>query len=1603
MSRVSPSPEILSGNDALDSARRMESDVKPPSNVFDEDEREASTPLFADTVVDDDCWMRELSPAELDAALRHSFDQDLDDDDIEEVYSDFVTEPAARPQHAPDPADDISSSDSSATADSSSVLEEVPSSDGPFAGWPVYLLWVAFLLAVFQEAHSQVQWIPVDSLEANGSLLTSPRLAFLPAAWVVVTSAIMISVWWVGVCLAWHHDRWERHRILSPIDFFWPRRPRKPPDKRPFYKRWFGSPPPPPATRPVGKHKQEQRNQRVFAELLEQHAALRSPTWFDRIFRPKRRQRLLCLALQAAALIASDQPNIDLVETRAHRRRFRSKTKHGLMVTTKLTDEDRVRLRQVIEDLPSGCLTHNDSFDLIFDTGCAKICTGFKADFLPGSLQDLSSPARMDGIAGGLDILQEGMVRCEVLDNNGDVQVITASACFVPDLPCRLFSPQAYMDELHSSGLDPEEKACIQANRNRFAFRWPNGVETSVQCCRTTFLPKIRACTNALDSANMLALKGCVTAETNQNLTSASKHLLRWHFRLGHVGFKLVKWLGRIGALGEQGKKMAAAPKLDIPKCAACLHGKQHKTPTPTKHASNDAPGNLLKEKLAPGDLVFTDQCESRVRGRAFTTRGLSSSLNFGGGTLFCDAASGYIFASHQTGLTASETIESKMRFEREALQAGVTINACHSDNGIFASKEFMRELGEKGQGLTLSGVSAQFQNGAAENGIKLVVRNARTMMLHVALRWPGCAEKDLWPMALSHAIHLWNHTPKMESGISPVEIFTRTKSDCQALRNSHPWGCPVYVLAPKLKDGQKIPKWDPRSKRGQYMGASPMHASTVGLVRNLQTGSMTPQFHMVCDDFFETAHSTDSDEPTEWPDLLVTSRFRSDFDSEDFVPESPDEWLNTQELADRTLERQREREQLLRHQTPDAPPAPSAPTSPPHSSVPPVAPPSADDSIASPSLEDPPAVPPPPPVQLPAPDIPPEPDSSASSSPLRRSTRVRKTPEFFHQDKRCHTAISCFCQSVAKNLVQCALGCEHDFRYIMALLTDIDFGALDTVHPGINQCPHALTGKSKKNDPDAPTWNEAMTGPHRDDFLAEMEQEIKNLEAIDTWQVIPKSQLRRDARILPSTWAFKIKRYPDGRFRKIKSRFCVRGDRQIAGLDCDEKYSPVVSWSAVRMMLSLAASQGLATKQVDFSNAFAQAPFDKGEEIYIAAPRGFESASSDEEVVLKLNRSLCGLVQAPLCWHDLLSAALESHGLKQSAHDPCMFMGKDIIVLTCVDDCLFFAKDSAAIDHLIADLQAGSSAHKALNLTVEDDICAFLGVEFKSHPNGELELTQCGLIDKILKACKMENCNTKATPANQEPLGTNASGPPASGKFEYASVVGMLMCLCSNTRPDVQFAVHQCARFSHSPKKTHEDAVLRICRYLQGTKTKGMRFTPNKSLRLDCHVDADFAGLCNVEHVQDPICVKSRTGFVLTLGNCPLLWISKLQTEVALSAAEAEYIALAQSMRELLPMRSLLKEASSALHLDSEGQDALVHSTIFEDNNGALALASSPRIAPRTKHIAVKHHFFRSHVDPKNGLSISKIDTDLQKADVFTKGLSAEKFQALRKLLIGW
>ena len=130
-------------------------------------------------------------------------------------------------------------------------------------------------------------------------------------------------------------------------------------------------------------------------------------------------------------------------------------------------------------------------------------------------------------------------------------------------------------------------------------------------------------------------------------------------------------------------------------------------------------------------------------------------------------------------------------------------------------------------------------------------------------------------------------------------------------------------------------------------------------------------------------------------------------------------------------------------------------------------------------------------------------------------------------------------------------------------------------------------------------------------------------------------------------------------------------------------------------------------------------------------------------------------------------------------------------------------------------------------------------------------------------------------------------------------------------------------------------------CAYLKGTTDKGLIFQPTfDDTSVDCYVNSDYLGLFGTEASDDPTSCKSRTGYVITLANCPLLWVSKLQTEIALSVCEAEFVALSQSFRSLIPTKQLLQETLKGMDLKMR-----VHyrckSTVFEDNAAALGIAT--------------------------------------------------------------
>jgi hypothetical protein len=223
--------------------------------------------------------------------------------------------------------------------------------------------------------------------------------------------------------------------------------------------------------------------------------------------------------------------------------------------------------------------------------------------------------------------------------------------------------------------------------------------------------------------------------------------------------------------------------------------------------------------------------------------------------------------------------------------------------------------------------------------------------------------------------------------------------------------------------------------------------------------------------------------------------------------------------------------------------------------------------------------------------------------------------------------------------------------------------------------------------------------------------------------------------------------------------------------------------------------------------------------------------------------------------------------------------------------------------------------------------------------------------------SCTISSVKISLHPASSISVGADSEGESFDEEREYASIVGMLMYLANNLCPDIAYATHQAARFTHATRKSHPLAVKKI-QYLQGTKDKGLIMNPTSYLSIGCYVDADFARLHGKENDEDPISVKSRAGYVLSLANCPVLWVSRLQTVIASSTMEAEYVALSQAMKDLIPLHRFCTLVCDVIFGKGKYLDKMF-SRVFEDNNGALQLAHAPCMTPHTKHFGIKYNFF--------------------------------------------
>lgn len=510
-------------------------------------------------------------------------------------------------------------------------------------------------------------------------------------------------------------------------------------------------------------------------------------------------------------------------------------------------------------------------------------------------------------------------------------------------------------------------------------------------------------------------------------------------------------------------------------------------------------------------------------------------------------------------------------------------------------------------------------------------------------------------------------------------------------------------------------------------------------------------------------------------------------------------------------------------------------------------------------------------------------------------------------------------------------------------------------------------------DNPEPSSVHEAMAGSNKRKWHGAMEKEMESLLKNEVWDLVEPPKGRK---IIGSKWVFKEKVGADGTTERYKARLVAQGYSQQCGLDYDETFSPVVRTESVRTVIALAAKNNLLLHQMDVTTAFLNGTLK--EEVYMKQPKGFIKEGK-EHLVCKLNKSIYGLKQSPRCWNTVLDDHLCKIGFTQSTSDPCIYTseGESVIIAVYVDDIIL----AAGSEQRMSEVKQAIADEFTVKDMGELKYCLGVTVDQETNPDS-IWIGQPGYTERVLTKFKMDEAKPVSTPVDtNNKLVKTGENDETVDQGLYQSAVGSLLYLSIWTRPDITYAVSNVAKFCSNPSKEHWTAVKRIMRYLKGTMNYGLWYDRSSSDECVGYSDADWAGDINDR--------KSTSGYMFQIGGTAISWRSKKQSCVALSTAEAEYMALASAAQEAIWMQQLVGD------LNSKQTNSMV---IYEDNQSAICMSKNPQFHGRAKHIGIKYHFIREQVE-KGTVVLKYCPSKDMVADMLTKGLTKDQFNKLRTM----
>ncbi len=545
-----------------------------------------------------------------------------------------------------------------------------------------------------------------------------------------------------------------------------------------------------------------------------------------------------------------------------------------------------------------------DSYDILIDNCCSHSLTNCKEDFIEPPVQ---SRVKVRGYNGHTESTMVGTVKWKIQDDDGEIHNYTSA------VETRLLSPQ-HWDQVRDRKRDTYcvtyyDAIIMRWNKDKYQITAPLSDEEHRNVGVVRSVPGIKSyltTCRALDQENEVIafpatigtdddteLKATLNGEpqtpSQVNAPMEQQHVeqmreepeevvftddtqvdeespmyaddkqeyMHWHYRLNHSTHKVICKMANQHMLPRQITRILKAMKdkhTRPPMCNDCCGAKATRRPW----RGNSPKASHIKKATNPGDIVSVDQLESSIPGFIGQITGRLTRQRIVGSTIYVDHASALSYIYHHTSMTSEETVKSKQAYEKFTVTHGVYIKHYHADNGRFKDNLFMKDVENKGQTISFCGVGAHHQNGIAEKRIGDLQRRATTMLLHAQRRWSDAINTHLWTYAIRAANDSRNYTPTNEHDTCPMSRFCNTSS-LPPVYNQHHFGCPTYVLRKETQDGKKIGKWTERTRIGINLGYSSKHALNVSLILNPQTGLVSPQYHCVYDDLFETTTGTQS------------------------------------------------------------------------------------------------------------------------------------------------------------------------------------------------------------------------------------------------------------------------------------------------------------------------------------------------------------------------------------------------------------------------------------------------------------------------------------------------------------------------------------------------------------------------------------------------------------------------------------------------------------------------------------------------------------------------------------------------------------------------